>query len=120
MNNVSLLGRVCNEIELNFIEKTGMAIVKFTLAVNRMKKDETDFIRCVAFGKTAEIIADYVKKGQQIGLVGRIQTGSYEKEDGSKVYTTDVIIDRFDFVGNSNKEENTEIKPIENNDDIPF
>lgn len=119
MNNVSLLGRVCNEIEPNFIEKTGMAVVKFTLAVNRMKKDETDFIRCVAFNKTAETIANYVKKGQQIGLVGHIQTGSYEKEDGSKVCTTDVIIDRFDFVGNSNKEENTDLQQVDNSD-IPF
>ena len=114
MNKTMLLGRVTKDIELKF-GKDGMAIAKFSVAVNRMKKGETDFINCIAFGKTAETIANYIKKGSQIGIEGHIQTGSYTNKDGHKVYTTDVIVDRFDFVGggNNNTTNNTQ------NGDVP-
>ncbi|MEG1256640.1 single-stranded DNA-binding protein [Clostridium sp.] len=101
MNKTMLLGRVTKDIELRF-GKDGMAIAKFSVAVNRMKKGETDFINCIAFGKTAETIANYMKKGSQIGIEGHIQTGSYTNKEGNRVYTTDVIVDRMDFVGGGN------------------
>lgn len=109
MNKTMLLGRVTKDIDLRF-GKDGMAIAKFSVAVNRMKKGESDFINCIAFGKTAETIANYMKKGSQIGIEGHIQTGSYTNKDGNKVYTTDVIVDRFDFVGggNNNNSSNTQ------------
>ena len=75
---------------------------KFTLAVNRRFKNangeiEADFPSCVAFGKTAEFINSYFKKGSAIAVVGRIQTGSYKK-DNTTVYTTDVVVDEAEFV----------------------
>lgn len=101
MNKVVLLGRMVKDPELRFTPGSGTAVSRFTVAVNRQfKKDETDFISCVAFGKTAETISQYFVKGQQIAVAGRIQTGSYDK-DGKKVYTTDVVVESFDFVGNS-------------------
>lgn len=101
MNKTMLLGRVTRDIELRF-GKDGMAIAKFSVAVNRMKKGEADYPNCIAFGKTAETIANYMKKGSQICIEGHIQTGSYTNKEGVKVYTTDVIVDRFDFVGGGN------------------
>ena len=78
-------------------------MVTFTLAVNRSFKTkdgntEADFIRCIAWRKTAETIANMVKKGTQIGITGRIQTGSYENSDGKRVFTTDVVADNFTFL----------------------
>ena len=76
-----------------------MTIARFTIAINRIKKDEADFISCVAFKKTAEIIEKYCHKGSSVGVTGHIQTGSYQKQDGTKVYTTDVIVDKLDLLG---------------------
>lgn len=98
MNKTMLIGRVTKDIDLRF-GKDGMAIAKFSVAVNRMKKGEVDYPNCIAFGKTAETIANYMSKGSQIGIEGHIQTGSYTNKEGNKVYTTDVIVDRLDFVG---------------------
>ena len=81
MNKVILVGRLTADPEL----KTGnTSFTRFTLAVDR-RKENTDFINCVAFGKTAEFVSNYFKKGQKMGLEGRIQTGSYENRDGKKV-----------------------------------
>lgn len=104
MNKVVLIGRLTKDPELRFAPGSGTAVCRFTLAVNRQfKKDETDFISCVAFGKTAETISQYVMKGQQFAIAGHIQTGSYEAQDGTKRYTTDVVVDTFDFISNSKK-----------------
>lgn len=77
-----------------------MAVARFTLAVNRKgkQKDKADFISCVAFGKAAETLDKYVSKGHRVGIVGHIQTGSYDHKDGHKVYTTDVVVDEFEFL----------------------
>lgn len=80
----------------------GTAICRFSLAVTRQfKKDEADFINCVAFNKTAENINQYFTKGKQIAVVGNIKTGSYDAKDGTKRYTTDVNVESFEFVGNA-------------------
>lgn len=107
MNKVQLLGRICNDLELK--QSGENKYTRFSIAVNRRytKEDgtrEADFISCVAWNKSAETIVNYFKKGNQIGIVGRIQTGSYEKEDGSKSYTTDIIIEEFDFVEKKSEE----------------
>ena len=103
MNKVILIGRTTKSPELRYAPGTGTAVCRFTLAVNRpYKKDETDFINCVAFGKIAETIAQYVLKGRQVAITGSIRTGSYENNAGNKIYTTDVALDGFEFIGNSN------------------
>ena len=102
MNKVVLIGRTTKSPELRYAPGTGTAVCRFTLAVNRpYKKDETDFINCVAFGKIAETIAQYVLKGRQVAITGSIRTGSYENNAGDKIYTTDVVLDGFEFIGNS-------------------
>lgn len=103
MNKVVLIGRTTKSPELRYAPGTGTAVCRFTLAVNRpYKKDETDFINCVEFGKIAETIAQYVLKGRQVAITGSIRTGSYENNAGNKIYTTDVVLDGFEFIGNSN------------------
>lgn len=107
MNKVVLIGRTTKSPELRYAPGTGTAVCRFTLAVNRpYKKDETDFINCVAFGKIAETIAQYVLKGRQVAITGSIRTGSYENNAGNKIYTTDVALDGFEFIGNSNNNQN--------------
>ncbi|MDU5110291.1 MAG: single-stranded DNA-binding protein [Clostridium sp.] len=101
MNKVILIGRLTKDPELSHAQGNGTAICRFSLAVTRpFKKDETDFINCISFGKTGEIIVQYMTKGRQLGVVGSIRTGSYDSKDGTKRYTTDVIIESFDFIGN--------------------
>lgn len=91
------VGRIATDLELRMTQ-TGMAICKFTLAINRRKDEETDFLRCVCFGKTAELLTEYQKKGNMLGIDGRIQTGSYDDKNGNKVYTTDIICDYVSFL----------------------
>ena len=80
MNKVILIGRLTKDPELRFAAGSGMAIGRFTVAVNRQfKKDETDFINCVAWGKTAETISQYMTKGRQIAVSGSIRTGSWKR-----------------------------------------
>lgn len=104
MNNWNGIGRLVRDPEVRQTN-SGASICRFTLAIDRPKaKDGTrasDFISCVAFGKTGEVIAKYLSKGRQAGVTGRIQTGSYQK-NGQKVYTTDVVVTDFTFVGNKN------------------
>ena len=103
INSVNLIGRLTKDVDLRFASGSGTAIAKFTLAVPReFKKDETDFINCVAFGKAAETISQYVTKGRQFAVTGRIQTRSYDAQDGTKRYTTDVIVNGFTFVDSNN------------------
>lgn len=99
MNRVFIIGRLTKEPEYRENEK--LKQVKFTLAVNRTKEG-ADYISCIAWNKTAELISKYLHKGNQTAIEGRIQTGSYEK-DGKKIYTTDVVIDNITFIGNSEK-----------------
>ena len=112
-NLVILTGRLTKEPELKF-GASGTAYCKFTLAVNRMKKDDpADFIFCSAFGKTAELIAEYVKKGHQLGIQGRLQQDTYEK-DGEKISKTGVTVDKIEFL-ESNKTESTTSEPKKSN-----
>jgi len=105
MNKVVLLGRLTKDPELRFAAGSGTGVSRFTIAVNRQfKKNETDFINCVAFGKTAETISQYFTKGKQIAVSGSVRTGSYDAQDGTKRYTTDVAVDSFSFT-ESNKTE---------------
>ena len=106
MNNVILIGRLANDPELRYTPKPQTAVTKFTLAVDRMKKEDgADFIRVTVWGKQAETCDRYLSKGRQIAIHGRIQTGSYKNKDGATVYTTDVVADRVEFLGGNNQEQ---------------
>lgn len=106
MNIAILIGRLTKDPELQYTPNTQTAVCKFTLAVDGKGKDEgADFIRITAFGKRAESISRYMKKGRQIAIQGKIQTGSYKDRDGKTVYTTDVILDDDEFLGSANSNE---------------
>lgn len=112
MNKCIFLGRLSKDIELNFAAGNGMAIARTSLAVSRkFKKGETDFFNIVAFGKTAENMAKFFKKGSMIALETHAQTGSYDAKDGTKRYTTDYIVDNFEFAGSNGAKEETEGTP---------
>lgn len=96
MNIAILKGRLTDDPKVTYSKE--MAIARFNMAINKDSKDGgADFPSCVAFGKTAETMEKYLSKGSQIVVIGRIQTGSYDKQDGTKVYTTDVVVSRFEF-----------------------
>lgn len=101
MNSVQLVGRFTRDPEIKY-SNGGATIARFSVAVDRRFAKEgeqtADFINIVAFGKTAEFIEKYFHKGNRIGIVGRIQTGSYKNKDGATVYTTDVIAESVEFV----------------------
>lgn len=104
MNKVQLVGRLTRDPEIRYSQgENATATARFSVAVNRRFKNsegnyDADFINCVAFGKSAEFVEKYFKKGMAIGLTGRIQTGSYTNKDGHKVYTTDVVVEETEFV----------------------
>lgn len=103
MNSVSLIGRLTTDPVQRMANTASgeIEIAGFNLAVDRrIKKDgeqSADFIKCTAFGKTAEVINKHCAKGTKIGVTGRIQTGSYTHKDGYTVYTTDVIVEQVTF-----------------------
>ena len=132
MNKVILIGRVTKDIELK-TTPTGKSVVLFTLAVNRNHKNadgnyDADFINCVAYDMRAETIRQYVHKGDKFGIDGRLKTRTFDRQDGSKAYVTEVIVDGFEFLENKKDKpteaesySNTEdFEPIENDGDLPF
>lgn len=123
MNSVILIGRLTKDPETTQTQ-SGHTVARFALAVDRRGRDAgADFPTCVAFDKTAELIGKYCKKGDRLGVIGRIQTGSYEK-DGRKVYTTDVIVHEIELMG-GRREESTpqesapQFTEVED-DELPF
>lgn len=121
MNKVVLIGRLTKDPELRYAQGNGTAVCKFTLAVARpFKKDETDFINCVSFGKAAETINQYMTKGRQLAVTGSIRIGSYDAQDGTKRYTTDIAVDEFKFIGNGQGASNTPQGNTTNNNDFGY
>ena len=117
INNVVLAGRLTRDPELRYTT-TGTATATFTLAVTRdfnnaNGEKESDFINCVVWRKTAETLANYAGKGSLIDVIGRIQTRSYENQQGQKVYVTEVVVEKFHFLekrdsGQAQKSNNTQ------------
>ncbi|MBP3806868.1 MAG: single-stranded DNA-binding protein [Eubacterium sp.] len=104
MNKVELTGRPTRDPDIRRSQTQSgeeMTIARYTLAVDRkVKKEEgqtADFIPCVAFGKNGEFVEKYLRQGMKIGIVGRIQTGSYTDRDGKKVYTVEVVVEEHEF-----------------------
>lgn len=126
MNKVYLIGRTTKDIEVSYTQSQ-KSYARFTLAVNRRGDDDkADFISCIAWNKTAEIMEKYVRKGHRVGIAGRIQTGSYKKGD-TTIYTTDVVVEELEFLQTKSdlkveKEPETDIDGFMNVDDseLPF
>lgn len=95
------MGRLTRDPEVRYSQgENATAVARFTLAVDRrFRRDDasTDFIGCIAFGKTAETIEKYVRQGTKLLVTGRIQTGSYTNRDGQKAYTTDIYVEEMEF-----------------------
>ena len=111
INRTVLAGRLVRDPELRYTSN-GVAVSNFTLACNRPFKNqdgeqEADFIQCVAWRKQAENIANYMKKGSLVGIDGRIQTRSYEGQDGKMVYVTEVLAESIQFLESRNSSGNT-------------
>ncbi len=137
INSVVLIGRLSKDPELSFVPSSGLAVAKVNLAVDKdMAKDKkeqakqqgkqtADFIQVTIFGKQAENAANYLSKGSQCAVHGRISTGSYTTQTGEKRYTTDVIADRVEFIGqakqqNNNFDDMPDIFEPANPDNVPF
>ncbi len=128
MNSVSLVGRLTKDPELRFTA-TGKAVATFSLAVNRTfsKSDEADFFNIVTWQKTAENCANYLAKGQQVAVLGRLQSRSYENKEGRRVFVVEVVANEVEFLerreksggSSSNPQSNQkQDKPKDRNNDI--
>lgn len=109
MNKVCITGRMVKNVELRYTQNN-VAVAQFTLAVTRKFKNqsgdyESDFINCVAYKSTAELLSKYVEKGDLIGVEGRIQTRNYENNEGKRIYITEIIADSIDFLQSKSKKE---------------
>lgn len=108
INSVNLTGRLTKEVDLRYTSN-GKAVGSFTLAVDRQFKNahgekETDFINFVVWGKSAETMVNYTRKGSLIGITGRIQTRNYENQQGQRVYVTEVVAENFTFLESKNSQ----------------
>lgn len=125
MNSVQLIGRLTKDPEVRY-SNDGMAIATFTVAIDRPTKGEqkqADFPRVKVFGKQAENCEKYIAKGLLVGIQGRIQTGSYTNRNGDKVYTTDVIADRVEYLEWKDKKEQPKqqgFQPLSEDEFIPW
>ena len=121
MNTVQLIGRLTKDPEVRYTTNQ-TAVAMFTIAINKGKDKDgkdlgADYPSIVAFGKTAELVEKYVNKGRLVGVQGRIQTGSYEK-DGKKYYTTDIIADRVEFLESKKETPENKVKRETPEDDV--
>jgi single-strand DNA-binding protein len=110
MNRVVLIGRLTKDPEMKIFEESGKVITKFILAVERTFKNkdgerEVDYIPVSLWGKRAEIVNEYLKKGKLLSVTGRLQTRSYEDTEGKRKYVAEVIADEFQFIDSKKKEE---------------
>lgn len=122
MNKSILMGRLTSDPEIRNTAN-GVSVVSFTLAVDRKYKKDgdeqtADFIRCIAFNKTAEFINKYGKKGTKFVIEGHIQTGNYTDKDGKKVYTTDVIVESVEFAESKSSSSNNQSASANKNTDF--
>ena len=115
MNKVILMGRLTRDPEVRYSQGANgnMAIARYTLAVDRRRgsnggddQQTADFIGCVAFGRLGEFAEKYLRKGTKVVITGRIQTGSYTKPDGQRVYTTDVVVEECEFAESKSQSDN--------------
>ena len=137
MNKVIEIGRNTKDIELKQT-RSGTSVVEFTIAVKRDYKTangeyESDFLNCVSFNKTAELISRYVKKGDMIGIEGKLQTRNYTNKEGRKIYITEIVVENVEFLQTKKQDEQkptampvedpfagAKFEEIAYDDDLPF
>lgn len=143
LNKTILIGRITKDLELKRTQ-SGTSVLSFALAVNRRTQkqgqQETDFINCVAWNKTAELMERYLRKGSLIGVEGRIQTRSYDNQQRQKIYVTEVVIESVEFLESKRAQQNNQSNRVQyqeqqqaynefdmsdgnldiSNDDLPF
>lgn len=132
INKVVLMGRLAKEPDVRYSQINNTMVVQFPLAVNRRftkqgEERQADFINIVAWNKTAEFCSKYFKKGQQVGIIGRLGTRNYDDKDGKKVYVTEVIAEEVYFADSKNEETNpfanaptsNEVAPV-TDEELPF
>lgn len=117
MNRTVLVGRLTKDVDLRYTQN-GKAVGNFTLAVNRPFKNsagenEADFILCQAWGKQAENLANYMKKGSQVGVDGRIATRSYDNNQGQRVFVTEVVADNVQFLESKGSQQSTQQQRVD-------
>lgn len=139
MNKVILVGRLTKDVELRYTQTTNTPVASFALAVNRKvakigEERKSDFLNIVAWNKLADIASRNLSKGVRVGIVGTIQNRSWEKDDGTKKYITEIIADDIEFLdtkkkegldiniltGNIQEEEIEYTQIADDNDDLPF
>ena len=129
MNKVILMGRLTKDPETRYTQTNNIQVTSFTLAVNRRftkeGEQQADFINVVAWSKTAEFVSKYFKKGQQVGVIGRIQTRTWDDDQGQKHYITEVIAEEVYFADSKKEgQADTEIDTANDfevsSDDLPF
>lgn len=118
LNNVCLVGRLTKDPELRYTQ-SNQAVTTFSLAVNRSFKNqngeyEADFIKCVIWRQQAENLANWAKKGALIGITGRIQTRSYENQQGQRVYVTEVVAEQFQLLESLRDRESNSQPTVDN------
>ena len=119
MNKAILVGRLTKDPELK-TTGSGVSVCSFTLAINRRFKNaegnyDADFINCVAWRQQAEFISKYFSKGRMVGICGSIQTRTYDREDGQRVYVTEVVADEVSFVDSKSQSDSAPTTPAVNN-----
>ena len=121
MNKCMFLGRFTKDLEIKHVGNEDLAILNFTLAIDRkFKKDgqpTADFLNFVAMGKPAEVLTKYCEKGSMIAVSTRVQTRNWDDKDGNKHYTTEFIVEEFSFAGGSNGSKSNEGKREETSSD---
>ncbi|MCD6436455.1 MAG: single-stranded DNA-binding protein [Clostridiales bacterium] len=133
MNSVFLIGRLTRDPELRFVAGSGKAVANFSLAVNRefSKEKKADFFRIVVWGKQAESVANYLKKGRLVAVRGSLQTSTYEDKNNVTRYVTDIVADRVEFLEWGDKSNPSQEKTSDDefdfsnfqtveDDDVPF
>lgn len=127
MNKVVLMGRLTKEPEMRATQ-SGTGVCSFSLAVSRRFKQEgqpdADFINVTAWAKTAEFVSKYFTKGQQVGVIGRMQTRNYDDKDGKKVYVTEVVAEEVYFADSKKEQSNVTTSEgfmaVEGDSSLPF
>lgn len=139
LNKVFLMGRLTKDPEIRYTSENNTPVARFTLAIDRGyskpgEERQADFINCVAWNKTAEFINNYFTKGKMMIALGRIQTRSWDDQDGKKRYSTDVVVDEVHFgepkgsgsgtgkpQGDVNAtQQGEEFFPVDSDDELPF
>lgn len=119
MNKVQLIGRLTKDPDLRYT-KSNIAVASYTVAINTGygEKQQTDFINVTTWGKSGEFVSNYFKKGQAIGIVGRLRSNNYEDSNGNKRYSTEVVTEDIEFIGTKNEKQNGQDEEIKKEQSI--